>query len=949
MGLSGNAAASRDKSCPAPIKSHPGRVLGKFMALIMGLKSVYGKVFFWRLGVAARSGWACLLLGLVLEYGHPVIDWMAIPFFSVVICLNTIESSIGATFWNVVGVLIGMAQAMSIGVVVLLLLGTKLSLALAMVCIFVASFLVAYPNNTREMTRKVALGHIGIIFITAHTGQNNQSLIFFVRLMVTSMIGISCAIVAVLVPVPGLACWEARTCARSAVRGSLELFQSLVDAFSTRDASSFSSIFLHAKFLYKLACDEINELNSRQVHAIWELRGFGLILTFKRMVKGLNGLRLHLLGMTLALQTGTILLTPGIMSSILKGPLKRMGDKSKAILELTTKLSKSKAVLLEKQECLEEAKAEFGFLEEIIMLAREETYYKDEAEEQSLDELLASPNPHGFTTDENIKHLLRTMVPTYFFLFNLRMFFTETMNIVNSGKMTNRIHQIATSGHRIRTLEQSVSKPYSERSASDKAANEFGACGCEYQLPRTTRWETCLQWLSDHGLKLDRVQFARACKISLAMSMAALGGIKFNKQYGFWANISIGFIVQEHQGGSFRMGSLRIQGTALGAIYGYLAILITHNHPYLVLISLIPWVTVLSYLRFCRVFGPAGVIAGLTAAIIMLGQAQQTNEHTNGPVQELALIRIAENFIGVLSLVIVEMVVWPNRAVTLCRENFVSSLTGLRDCVANVIAAYTGNYCPKHRRMVVQGIKKLEQELRTRFAQQGDLQSEAIMEPDFWNVPFPAEIYSKLNHIQGQMLDLLFFMVCSLHAATEDCLKEQIERLVGPLQTSLVALEDEVLSSLDILQKVLQVKRHKIAKSSEKWNGMDDEENCELGQIGKLVGEVLLLQCRQRAVDGTPLSMQSTMEAFEVRYEEVVSGFIAAKRDNPAGSLLSNSAMLSFSAVTFSLKSLLRETVELEKAVHELLHFENPWSVTEFGQTFPEVLKNGNLRWRTSS
>jgi hypothetical protein len=99
------------------------------------------------------------------------------------------------------------------------------------------------------------------------------------------------------------------------------------------------------------------------------------------------------------------------------------------------------------------------------------------------------------------------------------------------------------------------------------------------------------------------------------------------------------------------------------------------------------------------------------------------------------------------------------------------------------------------------------------------------MEPDVWNAPFPAEIFSKLAHRQGRMLDLLYFIVCPLSAVTENCLREQIEKLVGPLQSSIVAMHDEVFSFLNLLQKVLKLSRPQIVLLSDRVVSEHDVEN----------------------------------------------------------------------------------------------------------------------------
>lgn len=737
-----------------------------------------------------------------------------------------------------------------------------------------------------------------------------------------------------------------------------------------------------------------------QGDAYWELRGLNIIPSLKRMTEGLNVLKLHMMGMCMALQSGLILqYMPGTMVVILKDNLKRLVDRSKQMLDLTVRLKKSKSALILKESLLELAKKDLNSFDHTLKEAREKSYYiKLKDEDESLHKIITNANPEEQITaaDKGVKNLFQSMVPTYFFLFNLRLYYTETMQMLDCGEVADPIQDIGNTSFHMPVLHhevqdgladtvQVVVTPVSEEEAREPLKNPMHRAEHVVPLgdekdaglaadpqhatfsrtlsnPITFKCMVCqrlkkeqaaagpqediadapLTWLVKQGWKrFKREQALRAFKVSLAMSLAALAGCMYNEAYAFWAMVSVAFIMQNQQGGSFRMANLRLQGTVLGSIYAYLMLNLMSKHPQLLLLALVPWVVLLSYLRFSKLFGASGVIAGLTAAIVMLGAEGGMS------IQQLAVVRITQNFIGVLALILVETIIWPERAVILSRRELVLSLIDLRDCVKAVVAVYTGHHCPEHRKLVVLDIKKLEGQIRARIADQTILQSEAVMEPELWSHPFPAEIYSKLLHIQSRMHDLLHFMVCSLHAATEECLSEQIRKLVGPLQTSLVALEDEVLSSLHLLQELLQIGPNTLDVLS-KASGCDDEERqlCRIPSrsdksfkdLRKMLGRVhplLVLECEERNIDGTPMSLKRTMDAFEASYEQVVSGFIANKKANPEASILSNAAMLSFSALTFSLQSLLGETVELEKAVHELLHFENPWSVLDFWESFP--------------
>ncbi|KAL3678779.1 hypothetical protein R1sor_021735 [Riccia sorocarpa] len=956
-----------------------GKVLERYKETTIHVKaqaeSVYGKRFLKRFGVALRSGWACLFAGLVLQFSDPVKHWLALPYFSLVICLNLVESNLGAVLRNLVGVVIGLAQALSVGAVCYLIFGTSLSLVATVLIIFFSSFYVSYPAGLlgQEMARKVALAVVGIIFTSAHSGANKDSMFFLVRIAGTVLFGAGCALAAALIPIPGFAYWEIQNAAKDTIKGDSEVFRTSCEAFCATEVSKLSSVFLHAKYLFKSATMSLDDLNSKMGDVYWELQPLSLLPGCKRLSEGLNMLKLHMMGMGMALQSGLILkYTPPIMSATLKEVLPTLGDRAKAMLELTVKMRNSPAAVAQKENLLDEAIEDLKAFDECLRKARTESYYKStkEDEKDSLGDLVISDQPQDQATKRSIKRLYESMVPTYFFLFNLRMYFTEVMKMLNpnsTGKVANEMHKVAKHGGRVPMISQELDQDgepinkvvpavamANQGCNPPKDAGKFSealtptlickVCATKRRDITPLAKDTALSRFWKQAVasccRLNFKQALQAAKFSLAMSIAATAGILYDKNFAFWATVALGFIIQNHQGGIFRMANLRLQGTAIGSIYGYLMVIALHGNSQYVLITLIPWVVLLSYLRFSKLFGPAGVIAGLTAAIVMLGS-------TGAPIQDLAVTRITENFIGVLALILVESFLLSDRAVVLVRKELVSSLVDLRDCVKEVVKAYGGSFCDEHRNAVAARIKQLESQLRARIAEQIKLQSEAVNEPELWNVPFPADVYAKFVNIQTRMLDLLHFMVLSLHAASEETLGSQIQKLVVPLQGSLDALEEEVWSSLHLRQGLLKCSRKEVdlmSRNSSSWHkqsrllreASSDSVHTRGGcqdDLQEMVGKVhplLILECIQRDVDGTPLTLKRRIEEFESSYERVVGDFIAERKNDENAPILSNNAMLSFSALTFSLLSLLNETVELEKAVYQLLYVEHPWSLFEF-------------------
>lgn len=62
---------------------------------------------------------AWLFARVVLQFATPVTDWLAISFFSLVICLNLVKFSLVAVMKNLVSVMIRLGVALSVGSLVI--------------------------------------------------------------------------------------------------------------------------------------------------------------------------------------------------------------------------------------------------------------------------------------------------------------------------------------------------------------------------------------------------------------------------------------------------------------------------------------------------------------------------------------------------------------------------------------------------------------------------------------------------------------------------------------------------------------------------------------------------------------------------------------------------------------------------------------------------------------
>ncbi|KAM1748762.1 hypothetical protein ACFX1T_009577 [Malus domestica] len=191
-----------------------------------------------------------------------------------------------------------------------------------------------------------------------------------------------------------------------------------------------------------------------------------------------------------------------------------------------------------------------------------------------------------------------------------------------------------------------------------------------------------------------------ALKCSLALGLVVLFGLLYNKENGYWSGLTIAISFVTGRQATFTVTNARVQGTALGSIYG----IIWHS----------------------KMYGQAGGISAAIATLLILGRENY------GPPSEFAFARMIEASIGLLCFLLVEIVFYPMRAATLAKNKLSQSMEALRDCIGRKLKSH---------------IKELET-----FIQ------EAETEPNCWFLPFQGAGYNRVLGSLSKIADLLLFV-----------------------------------------------------------------------------------------------------------------------------------------------------------------------------------------------
>ena len=151
---------------------------------------------------------------------------------------------------------------------------------------------------------------------------------------------------------------------------------------------------------------------------------------------------------------------------------------------------------------------------------------------------------------------------------------------------------------------------------------------------------------------MTRDHVRHGIKVGLASVMAYVLSSLAGLPYAFWAVITTVIVMQVHVADSIRMSLYRFTGTALGAAFGIIMILLLPPEPMYTLLGIFLGSGVCAYLtRYNERFR----MAAITVTIVFL-----TSLGEDARIQ-FTLFRVAEIGVGVLCAFLVSVLVWPNR------------------------------------------------------------------------------------------------------------------------------------------------------------------------------------------------------------------------------------------------------------------------------------------------
>ncbi|KAE8099422.1 hypothetical protein FH972_017406 [Carpinus fangiana] len=409
---------------------------------------------------------------------------------------------------------------------------------------------------------------------------------------------------------------------------------------------------------------------------------------------------------------------------------------------------------------------------------------------------------------------------------------------------------------------------------------------------------------SSLDIKPSNQSLVFAFKCSLSLGFAVLFGLIYTKENGYWSGLTIAISFVTGRQPIFTVANARAQGTAMGSVYGILCCYIFQRSEDLRFMLLLPWTVFTSFLMHSRMYGKAGGIAAVTGALLILGRKNY------GRPSEFAIARITEACIGLICFLVVEILLNPARAATLAKTELSRSLGAFEDWINMVPCSSQKN----RQAPTFLALREKQNKLKSHVNELEKFIAEAELEPNFWFLPFHGSCYGKLLRSLLKMVDLLPFLAYQIEFISQvtEISRVDIKELQEHMNNNLELFKKKVSSSLKCLEKVTSIKT--LAALEKELQKKIVSHDIELGKLPN-ANAFRLLGTNEEEVE-------SIVSPF-LQYLNEEAGKIYA---NKGEDKLKSQLVLCLSGLGFCISNLIRETMEIEKEVKELVKWENPSS-----------------------
>ncbi|XP_010543320.1 PREDICTED: uncharacterized protein LOC104816285 [Tarenaya hassleriana] len=266
-----------------------------------------------RLELALRTALSCLLVSLTTLYGpEPLKHFTKFPAFSylttIIILSSNHDSSLGDVLRGCVHASYATFQMMGLALVSLRMVPPAWlsSSPVAAAAVALAVFIVALPESTSLLAKRVAFGQIVILYVSLviFEGEPVHPVMHPVQVAASTALGAIASLLAMLVPFPRLAHSQMKSACRSYGENASERMNLFVKAVIARDNTEAQPLIAQAGSFSATARSILQTIKLHNEGMTWErpeTRFFGQKQKQTDLGQKLQGMEIPLRGMELAL------------------------------------------------------------------------------------------------------------------------------------------------------------------------------------------------------------------------------------------------------------------------------------------------------------------------------------------------------------------------------------------------------------------------------------------------------------------------------------------------------------------------------------------------------------------------------------------------------------------------------------------------------------------------
>ncbi|KAH8506197.1 hypothetical protein H0E87_013136 [Populus deltoides] len=206
-----------------------------------------------RLSSALRTALACTVVGCTTLYGPARLGhFLAYPAFSYVTAILIVsDATLGDTLRGCWHALYATIQVMIPCILTFQVIGpARFSNGLAAVAVAITTFMVALPESTPLMAKRIAFGQAVIVFVGAAIHGAEEGVVTHpIHVASSTALGALASVLAMLIPYPWLAYCKARKTCRLYVENASERLNIYVEGLTAQNKQAAADLLSQAKFL----------------------------------------------------------------------------------------------------------------------------------------------------------------------------------------------------------------------------------------------------------------------------------------------------------------------------------------------------------------------------------------------------------------------------------------------------------------------------------------------------------------------------------------------------------------------------------------------------------------------------------------------------------------------------------------------------------------------------